>query len=173
MAVAAPAEGRVVQIIGTVLDIEFPPDHLPALNNAVDVILDDGTHLVTEVQQHLGNNWVRCLAMDSTDGLRRDTRAIDMGQAISVPVGEQSRPQRLALVHDLAPAARWHCVTTPLSQNRGRCRSGMYPRATSPVGLDPVDSATCSARPAVVAPESSWSRSRRASWPPDSPGSSR
>ena len=90
MTVAAPAEGRVVQIIGTVLDIEFPPDHLPAINNAVDVILDDGTHLVTEVQQHLGNNWVRCLAMDSTDGLRRDTRAIDMGQAISVPVGEQS-----------------------------------------------------------------------------------
>ncbi len=90
MAVAAPAEGRVVQIIGTVLDIEFPPDHLPALNNAVNIVLDDGSQLVTEVQQHLGNNWVRCLAMDSTDGLRRDARAIDTGQAISVPVGEQS-----------------------------------------------------------------------------------
>ena len=90
MAVAAPAEGRVVQIIGTVLDIEFPPDHLPAINNAVNVMLDDGTILVTEVQQHLGNNWVRCLAMDSTDGLRRDTRAIDTGASIAVPVGEQS-----------------------------------------------------------------------------------
>ncbi len=90
MAVAAPAEGRVVQIIGTVLDIEFPPDHLPAINNAVNVMLDDGAILVTEVQQHLGNNWVRCLAMDSTDGLRRDTRAIDTGAAIAVPVGEQS-----------------------------------------------------------------------------------
>ncbi|MGH2610462.1 MAG: F0F1 ATP synthase subunit beta, partial [Tepidiformaceae bacterium] len=49
-----------------------------------------GTELVTEVQQHLGNNWVRCLAMDSTDGLRRDTKAIDTGVAIAVPVGEQS-----------------------------------------------------------------------------------
>ena len=90
MAVAAPAEGRVVQIIGTVLDIEFPPDHLPALFNAVNVILDDGTALVTEVQQHLGNNWVRCLAMDTTDGLRRGTRAVDTGASIAVPVGEQS-----------------------------------------------------------------------------------
>ena len=80
----------VVQIIGTVLDIEFPPDHLPAIYNAVNVIREDGTPLVTEVQQHLGNNWVRCLAMDSTDGLRRDTTAIDTGQAITVPVGEQS-----------------------------------------------------------------------------------
>jgi F-type H+-transporting ATPase subunit beta len=86
----AAVEGRVVQIIGTVLDIEFPPEHLPEINNAVNVTRDDGTTLVTEVQQHLGNNWVRCLAMDSTDGLRRDSRAIDTGAAISVPVGELS-----------------------------------------------------------------------------------
>ena len=90
MVMTATNTGRVVQIIGTVLDIEFPPDHLPAINNAVNVIREDGTPLVTEVQQHLGNNWVRCLAMDSTDGLRRDTTAIDTGQAIMVPVGEQS-----------------------------------------------------------------------------------
>ncbi|MGB4863139.1 MAG: F0F1 ATP synthase subunit beta [Tepidiformaceae bacterium] len=82
--------GRVVQIIGTVLDIEFPPGQLPAINNAVNVIREDGTPLVTEVQQHLGNNWVRCLAMDTTDGLRRNTTAVDTGRAISVPVGEQS-----------------------------------------------------------------------------------
>ncbi len=87
---APPAEGRVVQIIGTVIDIEFPPDRLPALNNAVNIHLEDGSELVTEVQQHLGNNWVRCLAMDSTDGLRRDSKAIDTGIAIAVPVGEQS-----------------------------------------------------------------------------------
>jgi F-type H+-transporting ATPase subunit beta len=86
----ATNEGRVVQVIGTVLDIEFPPEHLPAINNAVNVIRDDGSALVTEVQQHLGNNWVRCLAMDSTDGLRRNTRAVDTGEAISVPVGELS-----------------------------------------------------------------------------------
>jgi F-type H+-transporting ATPase subunit beta len=86
----AAAEGRVVQIIGTVLDIEFPPGQLPEINHAVNVIRDDGSILVTEVQQHLGNNWVRVLAMDSTDGLRRDTKAIDTGAAISVPVGEAS-----------------------------------------------------------------------------------
>ncbi|MEX2080429.1 MAG: F0F1 ATP synthase subunit beta, partial [Dehalococcoidia bacterium] len=86
----ASTEGKVVQVIGTVLDIEFPPDRLPAINNAVDIILDDGSRLTTEVQQHLGNNWVRCLAMDTTDGLRRGAQAVDTGQAISVPVGEQS-----------------------------------------------------------------------------------
>ena len=63
MVMTATNTGRVVQIIGTVLDIEFPPNHLPAVNNAVNVKRDDGTDLVTEVQQHLGNNWVRCLAM--------------------------------------------------------------------------------------------------------------
>ena len=90
MVMTAAAEGRVVQIIGTVLDIEFPAGHLPEINNAVTVFRDDGTELVVEVQQHLGNDWVRCLAMDTTDGLRRDSRAIDQGQAINVPVGEQS-----------------------------------------------------------------------------------
>jgi F-type H+/Na+-transporting ATPase subunit beta len=90
MVMTAAAEGRVVQVIGTVLDIEFPPGQLPEINHAVNVIREDGTVLVTEVQQHLGNNWVRCLAMDSTDGLRRDTRAVNTGEAISVPVGEQS-----------------------------------------------------------------------------------
>ena len=90
MVMTATNTGRVVQIIGTVLDIEFPPGQLPAINNAVNVIRDDGAPLVTEVQQHLGNNWVRCLAMDSTDGLRRNTTAVDTGAAIAVPVGELS-----------------------------------------------------------------------------------
>ncbi|MGE5596783.1 MAG: F0F1 ATP synthase subunit beta [Hyphomicrobiales bacterium] len=86
----AAVEGRVVQIIGTVIDIEFPPDHLPPINNAVSIFDEDGRELVTEVQQHLGNNWVRCLAMDTTDGLRRGARAVDQGAPISVPVGENS-----------------------------------------------------------------------------------
>jgi F-type H+-transporting ATPase subunit beta len=90
MVATAAVEGRVVQIIGTVLDIEFPPGHLPEVNHAVNVTRDDGSILVTEVQQHLGNNWVRVLAMDSTDGLRRDAKALDTGNSISVPVGEAS-----------------------------------------------------------------------------------
>ncbi len=90
MATAVAADGRVVQIIGTVIDIEFPPDALPAINDAVNIIREDGTPLVTEVQQHLGNNWVRCLAMDSTDGLRRQSRAVNTGEPIAVPVGEKA-----------------------------------------------------------------------------------
>jgi F-type H+-transporting ATPase subunit beta len=86
----ALAEGRVVRIIGTVVDVEFPPDQLPELFNAVDIYMErDGrTEVVTtEVQSHLGNNWVRCLAMTSTDGMARGARAVNTGRPIAVPVG--------------------------------------------------------------------------------------
>jgi F-type H+-transporting ATPase subunit beta len=80
------ADGRVSQVIGTVVDAEFPSGDLPELFNAVE-IQNDGQSLVAEVQQHLGNNWVRCLAMNSTDGLRRGASVRDTGKPISVPVG--------------------------------------------------------------------------------------
>jgi len=82
-------EGRVVQVIGTVVDVEFPPDRLPPIYNAVEVYFDDGSKVVAEGQQHVGNNWARCLAMGSTDGLRRNARAVDTGRPIAVPVGPQ------------------------------------------------------------------------------------
>lgn len=81
------AEGKVAQVIGTVVDVEFPPEELPALYNAVDIHYEGDKTLVAEVQQHVGNNWVRCLAMDITDGLKRGDRAVDTGQPITVPVG--------------------------------------------------------------------------------------
>ncbi|MBI4300471.1 MAG: F0F1 ATP synthase subunit beta, partial [Chloroflexi bacterium] len=80
------ATGKIAQIIGTVVDVEFPPDELPAVYNAVE-IPRDGDNLVAEVQQHLGNNWVRCLAMSITDGLRRGMEAVDTGRPLAVPVG--------------------------------------------------------------------------------------
>ena len=80
------AKGKVAQVIGTVVDIEFPPDELPALYNAVD-IPREGEKIVMEVQQHVGNNWVRCLAMSPTDGLERGAEAIDTGAPLAVPVG--------------------------------------------------------------------------------------
>jgi F-type H+-transporting ATPase subunit beta len=83
------ATGKVVQIIGTVVDVEFPPDELPALLNAVKTQIDD-TQLILEVEQHIGNNWVRCLAMGATEGLQRGVDVEDLGQPISVPVGEAS-----------------------------------------------------------------------------------
>ncbi|MCH8008410.1 MAG: F0F1 ATP synthase subunit beta [Chloroflexi bacterium] len=81
------AAGEVRQIIGTVVDIEFPPESLPGLHNAIEIDMD-GKELVAEVEQHLGNNLVRCLAMDSTDGLRRGMAANDTGAAILVPTGK-------------------------------------------------------------------------------------
>ncbi|MCK4361813.1 MAG: F0F1 ATP synthase subunit beta [Dehalococcoidia bacterium] len=80
------AKGKVAQVIGTVVDIEFPPDELPALNNAIEIPLDEGKILL-ETQQHVGNNWVRCLAMSPTDGLERGAEAIDTGAPLTVPVG--------------------------------------------------------------------------------------
>ena len=80
------AKGRVAQVIGTVVDIEFPPDELPTLNNAIE-IPQNGSKLVLEVQQHVGNNWVRCIALAPTDGIERGAQAIDTGAPISVPVG--------------------------------------------------------------------------------------
>jgi F-type H+/Na+-transporting ATPase subunit beta len=80
------ATGTVRQVIGTVVDVEFPNGELPELFNAVSIDLQ-GTPLIAEVQLHLGNNWVRCLALDSTDGLARGSKVEDTGQAIAVPVG--------------------------------------------------------------------------------------
>ncbi len=85
-AAAVGAKGSVVQVIGTVVDVEFPPDHLPSVYNAIEID-NNGETVVAEVQQHLGNNWVRALTMTSTDGLRRGAVAIDTGLPIAVPVG--------------------------------------------------------------------------------------
>ena len=85
---AAPATGRVIQITGPVVDIEFPAGHLPAIYNAIEIERPGHDALVCEVQQHLGNNWVRSVAMTTTDGLARDTVAVDTGSPIRVPVGE-------------------------------------------------------------------------------------
>ena len=78
--------GTVVQVTGPVVDIEFPARELPAIYNAVRVDRADGS-LVVEVQQHLGNNRVRTVAMTTTDGLARGAKATDLGAPISVPVG--------------------------------------------------------------------------------------
>jgi F-type H+-transporting ATPase subunit beta len=80
------AKGKVVQVIGTVVDVEFPPDALPAIYNGIEIALDGGK-IVLEAQHHIGNNWVRAVALSPTEGLRRGAEAIDMGSPITVPVG--------------------------------------------------------------------------------------
>ena len=84
--------GRIVQVVGPVVDIEFPPKSMPAILNAIkiDGTTDDGKvkiHLTCEVMQHIGYNVVRAVAMSSTDGLVRGMEAVDTGAPISVPVG--------------------------------------------------------------------------------------
>ena len=80
-------KGYVSQIIGPVLDIEFPDGTLPPIYNAVKIDLEDGSSTIVEVQQLLGDNKVRAVSMRSTDGLRRGVEAIDLGVPITVPVG--------------------------------------------------------------------------------------
>ena len=81
-------KGTVIQVMGPVLDIRFADGQLPELLNAIRVPNGE-TEIVAEVAQHIGDNVVRCVAMNSTDGLSRGVEAIDTGAPISVPVGEQ------------------------------------------------------------------------------------
>ncbi len=83
----AEATGRVVQVLGGVVDVQFPREDLPEIFEAVEVQREGDEPLVLEVEKHLGDNWVRCVAMDSTDGLQRGVPAVATGSPISVPVG--------------------------------------------------------------------------------------
>lgn len=88
-AVATGVAGKIVEIIGPTISVEFPEGHLPAIYNAVEVTHPEtGEKIVSEVALHLGNNIVKCICMENTDGLRRGQDAIDTGAAITIPVGE-------------------------------------------------------------------------------------
>ncbi len=84
-------KGQVVQIIGPVVDVEFEPSAVPEILDALSIARDGEDALVLEVQQHLGENRVRTIAMDSTDGLTRGTAVVNTGQAIAMPIGENIR----------------------------------------------------------------------------------
>jgi F-type H+/Na+-transporting ATPase subunit beta len=104
---AAGTAGKVVQVLGAVVDCEFPADQMPSIFNAVEIRRTDSpangaggdgassdalrdavpARLVLEVEQHIGNNWVRCIAMDTTDGIQRGMAAVDTGSPITTPVG--------------------------------------------------------------------------------------
>ncbi len=91
MTTSTMTKGTVVEVLGAVVDVEFPADQIPEIYNAVLVrIAGAEQDLTLEVEQLLGNNWVRCVAMGPTDGLQRGIAAYDTGKSISVPVGEQT-----------------------------------------------------------------------------------
>ncbi|MCB0042946.1 MAG: F0F1 ATP synthase subunit beta, partial [Caldilinea sp.] len=79
--------GTIQSVIGPVVDVAFTSGHMPEIYDAIMVAMDDGAQLVLEVEQQIGNNVVRTVAMGSTDGLRRGMEAISEGSPIRVPVG--------------------------------------------------------------------------------------
>lgn len=81
--------GKIIQVIGPVIDIRFVPEHLPSIRNAIKIKTSDGSEMVCEVAQHVGDDVVRCIAMSSTDGLKRGMECIDTKNAIMVPVGDE------------------------------------------------------------------------------------
>ncbi len=91
--------GKIVQVIGPVIDVEFEPEQLPELYNAVTVKVDSG-QLVAEVEQHIGRNQVRAVAMSSTDGIVRGMEVVDTGQPITVPVGKPALGRILNVIGD-------------------------------------------------------------------------
>jgi F-type H+/Na+-transporting ATPase subunit beta len=94
--------GEVIQIIGPVIDISFEREgnELPFIHDALEVKKDDGQVIVVECQQHIGENSIRAIAMDSTDGLRRGMKATTLGGAIRMPIGEQIRGRLLNVIGD-------------------------------------------------------------------------
>ena len=106
--------GKIVQIIGAVLDIRFPTGHIPALNSAINIPRSNGTTLVVEVAQHMGDDVVRCVAMNASDGLVRGMEAFDTGAPISVPVGQATLGRMFNVLGEAIdgqpeaePEARW------------------------------------------------------------------
>ncbi len=86
----ANATGRVVQVTGGVVDVDFGKNKLPGIYDAIEIVREDQPNVILEVQNHLGNGWVRTVAMDTTDGLVRGLPVVDTGAPIKVPVGEAS-----------------------------------------------------------------------------------
>src|SRR6056297_3945860 len=93
-------KGTVAQVIGPVVDVDFDQGDIPRVLNALYIEREDNNKLYLEVAQHLGENRVRTIAMDSTDGLVREMEVVDTGSPISMPVGEDIRGRLFNVVGD-------------------------------------------------------------------------
>jgi len=93
-------QGKIIQVIGPVVDIVFEKgsEELPSIHDAIKIMREDGRALIVECQQHIGENAVRCIAMDSTDGLKRGMEALGLGSSISMPVGDQVKGRLLNVI---------------------------------------------------------------------------
>ncbi|HPF93778.1 MAG TPA: F0F1 ATP synthase subunit beta, partial [Tenuifilaceae bacterium] len=92
--------GEIIQVIGPVVDVSFPTEEegLPNIHEALTVKRDDGTDLIVECQQHIGESTIRTVAMDSTDGLHRGMKVHATGKSITVPTGEQIKGRLLNVI---------------------------------------------------------------------------
>ncbi len=88
MTITAEKEGIITQVIGPVIDVEFESGILPEINDSIEIIIDDNNKITAEVQQHLGENKIRSVAMSSTDGIKRGMKVINTGEPIKIPVGK-------------------------------------------------------------------------------------
>ena len=88
MTITAEKEGLITQVIGPVIDVEFKSGILPDIKDSIEIIVDDNNKIVAEVQQHLGENRIRSVAMSSTDGIKRGMKVINTGEPIKIPVGK-------------------------------------------------------------------------------------
>ena len=135
MATAAPAAtGRVIQITGPVVDIEFPAGQLPAIYNAVEIQREGQDPLVCEVQQHLGNNWVRSVAMTTTDGLARGVdgprhRRPDHRARSARPPSAASSTSSASPIDGKGPVERPRRL--PIHRTRARRSTSRRPRSRS------------------------------------------
>ena len=95
-----PSQGKVTAVIGPVVDVSFEENSLPEILNALEIKKEDGSTLILEVQQHLGEDRVRTISMTGTEGLKRGMKVIDLGQPISMPVGDDIKGRLFNVVGD-------------------------------------------------------------------------
>ena len=88
MTITAEKDGLITQVIGPVIDVEFKSGILPDIKDSIEIIVDDNNKIIAEVQQHLGENRIRSVAMSSTDGIKRGMKVINTGEPIKIPVGK-------------------------------------------------------------------------------------
>src|ERR1043165_7379743 len=108
--------GKIKQIIGPVVDVSFEAEgsKLPSILSALEVTRDNGQKVILEVQQHLGEDGVRTVAMDSTDGLRRGMDATDLGAPITMPVGESIKGRLFNVIGEAIDG-----IHVPVSKENG------------------------------------------------------
>ena len=179
--------GRIIRVVGPVIDVEFPADAMPAIYNALTI---DGTtemgaiHLVLEVEQHLEGGVVRAVAMDSTDGVTRGMEVVDTGAPMQMPVGPETLGHIWNVVgqeHRRRRRSRSSRRIRSTARLRRTTSSSRRPRSSRPASRSSTCSSptsraarrACSAAPASARRSSSWSSSTTSPWrtvvPPCSP----